>query len=167
MFSVQLSDTRLISKILTNELDTVVYSVKDSVVTLRGGQNPVSNIVESILFNIFKKHGIAVSEKQEETQVHFKVDNFKLNYTKVYRGVFKKPDYERELKLRLFLKVIKNGTIEFAKTFEIEHVDTIAMKNVKRLHNIGEGTVSESSGVPVGVSMLIGVLFYFLYFIIK
>ncbi len=167
VFSIQLSDTRLISKILTSELDTVVYSVQDSVVTLRGGQDPISNIVESVLFNIFKKHGITVSERPVGTQVDFKVDNFKLNYTKVYRGIFKKPDYERELKLRLFFKVTKNGLIKFAKNFEIEHVDTIAMKDVKKLHNIGEGTVSESSGVPVGVSMLIGVLFYFIYFIIK
>lgn len=167
VFSVQLSDTWLISNILTNELDTVVYSIPDTVATLKGGQDPVSNLVESVLFDILKKHGITVSEKPSTTQINFKIDNFKLNYTKVYKGIFKKPDYERELKLRLFVKVTRKGFVKFAKTFEIEYVDTLAMRDVKKLHTIGEGTVSESSGVPVGVSMLIGVLFYFIYFIIK
>ncbi len=167
VFFTQLSDTRLISKILTTELDSVVYSIPDSVITLKGGQDPVSNLVESVIFNILKKHRIIVSEKPTKTWLNFKVDNFKITYSKIYRGIFKKPDYERELQLRLFVKITQNGIIRFTRTFEIEHVDTIAMKDVKKLHNMGEGTVSESSGVPVGVSMLIGILFYFIYFIIK
>jgi hypothetical protein len=120
-----------------------------------------------MLFDLSRKRGLKVVTDSAPALLSFSVDAFELNYRKIYRGIFKKPNFERSLRIRLFLKITEKGSVELAKLIEVTKIDTIAMKDVKKVHNFESGAVSESSGVPVGVSMLIGVLFYFIYFIIK
>jgi len=163
------SDTRLIKNSLRPELLSAVSVIHQQKVEIRAnssGNPTINRIVKGLLFQILKEKGISVAETSPVV-VSYSVDGYSLDYRKIYRGIFKKPDFERSLRLRLFLEVKQNKTLELAKLIEVTKIDTIAMKDVRTVHNLDTGTVSESSGVPVGVSMLIGVLFYFIYFIIK
>ncbi len=167
LYSGQLTDTRLVKYVLAPEVETLVTYLHGDSVFLRGapGGGQITSLVEDVIFNTLKKHGFAITEQPDGTEFFYRIEFFDLKYKKLYQGIFKKPGFERDLKLRVFVKIKENSSLKLVKNIEIEHVDTLTMDEAKKLHNMG--TLSESSGVPAGISMLIGVIFYFLYFIIK
>jgi len=166
LYSSQLTDTRLVKFVLAPEIEDVVSYLHGDSVFLRGAAgSEVSSLVEDVVFNTLKNRGITVVEKPGAREFYYRIEFFDLKYRKLYQGLFKKPRYERSLKIRIFVKIKEKGSLKLVKNIEIEYADTLSMERAKKLHNMG--TLSESSGVPAGVSMLIGVIFYFLYFIIK
>jgi len=167
LYSARLTDTQLVKYALTPEIETLMPYLHGDSVYLRGAPEggQAGSLLQDVVFNALQRKGLVITDRPGGSELFYRIEFFDLKYKKLYQGIFKKPEFERDLKIRVFVKIKENGIIKLVRNIEIEHVDTLAMERAKKLHNMG--TLSESSGVPAGVSMLIGVLFYFLYFIIK